>query len=379
LLVPRITPPLPTHRAEAVLLPLAATLGVGLWRLVYAAVFVQPAFQRRLLVLGAGWAGRALVQAIREAGNGARDLNRATGYMVLGFVDDDSGKAGTTVEGLPVLGTRSDLRRLVRELHPDELALAITNAGSLGGEFFQSILDCRESGLQLTTMANLYERISGRVPVQHAGRDLNVVMPLERPAGHRLYMGVRRAADILIGAFGCLVVALLCLPIWIANRFTSPGSVLYWQDRVGKGGRAFSLVKFRSMQMDAEKESGAVWAAANDQRITPAGRFLRRTRLDEFPQFWNVLKGEMSLVGPRPERPVFVARLSREIPFYRLRHAVKPGITGWAQVRHGYAASDEDSLVKLQYDLYYIKHKGPYLDILILMRTAGVMLGLKGR
>ncbi len=379
LLVPRVTPPLPTHRAEAFLLPLAAALGVAAWRLVYASVFVQPGFQRRIIILGAGWAGRVLMQAIREVGNGAADLNRATGYMVLGFVDDDVSIAGKVVEGAPVLGTRADLRRLVRELHPDELVLAITNVGSLSGDFFQAILDCRESGLQLTTMANLYERITGRVPVQHAGRDLNVVIPLDRPAAHRLYMSLRRAVDITAGVLGCLLVALLCLPLWIANRLTSPGPLLYWQDRVGMGGKIFSLVKFRSMCTDAEKESGAVWAAADDQRVTRLGRFLRRTRLDEFPQFWNVLKGDMALIGPRPERPEFVGRLSREIPFYRLRHAVKPGITGWAQVRHGYAASSQDSLVKLQYDLYYIKHKGPYLDILILMRTGGVMLGLKGR
>jgi lipopolysaccharide/colanic/teichoic acid biosynthesis glycosyltransferase len=148
---------------------------------------------------------------------------------------------------------------------------------------------------------------------------------------------------------------------------------------VGQGGRVFGVVKFRSMVVNAEEHTGVVWATENDGRVTPVGRLLRKTRLDESPQFWNVVKGDMGLIGPRPERPEFITQLAQQIPFYRVRHAVKPGITGWAQVKYRYGASVHDALVKLQYDLYYIKHQGFYLDLLILLKTVQVVLGLKGR
>jgi lipopolysaccharide/colanic/teichoic acid biosynthesis glycosyltransferase len=165
----------------------------------------------------------------------------------------------------------------------------------------------------------------------------------------------------------------------LANRIWCPGPLFYHQERVGKGGKRFSVVKFRSMVLDAEADSGAVWACDGDTRVTPVGRVLRRTRLDELPQMWNVLRGEMSLVGPRPERPEFVADLLRQVPFYQARHAVRPGVTGWAQVRYGYGSSVQDALVKLQYDLYYIKHQSLYLELSILVKTAAEMLRFRGR
>ena len=167
--------------------------------------------------------------------------------------------------------------------------------------------------------------------------------------------------------------------VWCANRLFSPGPLFYKQERVGMSGQVFVIYKLRSMVVDAEKGTGAVWADKNDSRITAVGRFIRLSRLDELPQFWNILKGDMSLVGPRPERAHFVARLNSEIPFYRVRHAVRPGLTGWAQVKYRYASSIEDSLAKLQLDLYYIKHQGLLLDAEILFQTIMVVLGLKGR
>jgi lipopolysaccharide/colanic/teichoic acid biosynthesis glycosyltransferase len=221
--------------------------------------------------------------------------------------------------------------------------------------------------------------LTGRVPVQHAGRTLDVVMPVGRPALFRLFLLGKRSVDILIGFVGCLFLVLAIPFVWLANRFASPGCLFFVQERVGQGGKTFRLVKFRSMVVDAEKGTGAVWAQVGDSRITPVGNILRKTRLDEVPQFWNVLRGEMSVVGPRPERPEFVNRLAEEIPFYRARHAVKPGITGWAQVKYRYGASQEDSLVKLEYDLYYIKHQGLFADLIILLKTLEVVLGFKGR
>jgi exopolysaccharide biosynthesis polyprenyl glycosylphosphotransferase len=346
---------------------------------------VQPAFHQRALVVGAGWSGRTLAQAIAETGDSASNGDsggnpyRGTGYRIIGFVDDNAENLGKEIEGSLVLGTHQDLVRLARELQPDELVVAITHAQTIHGGLFQAILDCRELGIQVTTMASLYERVTGRVPVEHAGRDLYVVLPLDRSAGDRLYLAVRRLFDIVVGAAGCILVALLSPVVWLAHQLTAPGDVFYRQERVGKGGQVFKVVKYRSMVMDAEKNTGAVWASHDDGRVTSVGRLLRKTRLDELPQFWNVLKGEMSLIGPRPERPEFIAQLAQEIPFYRVRHAVKPGITGWAQVKYRYGSSVNDSLLKLQYDLYYIKHKGPYLDLLILLKTVQVVLGLKGR
>lgn len=194
----------------------------------------------------------------------------------------------------------------------------------------------------------------------------------------RFYYGLKRLIDLGaagVGLFGLLVISPL---IWLVNLLTSPGDLLYVQDRVGQGNRIFRMVKFRSMIMNAEADTGPVWAQENDARITPIGHFLRKSRLDEMPQFWNVLKGEMSLVGPRPERPEFVESLVEEIPEFQSRHVVKPGITGWAQVNHRYVASVDDTLIKLQYDLYYIEHQGGRLDTEIVSKTVRVVLAMQG-
>lgn len=373
---PYVTPVLPNRRVEVLVLPLFATLGVAVWRSFYTRVFSQPAFNQCALVVGAGWAGRTLVRALDQM-NGVTTAN-GIGYQILGFIDDGV-EPGTKIENVPVLGDCKELVRLVKEMRPDELVIAITYTETIHDELFQAILDCREMGLSVTTMPLLHEQLTGQVPVEHAGRALYSILRLGQPAAHRPYKALRRLIDILASLVGCVVTAAIIPLVWIINRLASPGPVFYWQDRIGKGGRTFRLAKFRSMRLDAEKATGAVWASEDDPRITLGGRFLRKTRLDEFPQFWNVLKGEMSLIGPRPERPEFVDRLTREMPFYRVRHAVKPGITGWAQVKYRYGASVEDSKIKLQYDLYYIRHEGPFLDLHILLRTAMAVVGFKGR
>jgi lipopolysaccharide/colanic/teichoic acid biosynthesis glycosyltransferase len=234
-------------------------------------------------------------------------------------------------------------------------------------------------GIPITTAAMLYERLNGRVPVEQIGRALHVALPFDQSATQRFYLMLRRLFDVCASLVGCILLAMIIPLVWLANRFTSPGPLFYLQERVGKAGQTFWVIKFRSMIVDAEKYVGTVWASENDPRITPVGRLLRKIRLDEIPQFWNILKGEMSLIGPRPERPYFVNQLVQQYPFYRARHAVKPGLTGWAQVKYRYGASAEDSLMKLQYDLYYIKHQGASLDFEILLKTISVVLGFKGR
>jgi exopolysaccharide biosynthesis polyprenyl glycosylphosphotransferase len=279
-----------------------------------------------------------------------------------------------------VMGGTADLLRLARELAIDEVVLAITQRHTMSPAAFEAVLACREAGFHVTTMPALYERLLGRVPVEHVGRNLQAVLPIdEANAVDRLYWLVKRLADLVLSAVGLAVVVVLSPFVALGNGLFCRGPLFYRQARVGRGGRPFTVIKFRTMRPDAEQDTGAVWAQAGDGRVTPVGRWLRRTRLDELPQLLNVLRGEMSLIGPRPERPEFVEELARQIPFYRARHAAKPGLTGWAQVRFGYGNSVEDARMKLEYDLYYVRHASFYLDALIVLKTVGVVLQLQGK
>jgi exopolysaccharide biosynthesis polyprenyl glycosylphosphotransferase len=397
LMIPYVTPSLPTSRLEVLTFPVILLVSLAAWRIIYAKVLVAPHFQQQALIVGTGPVGRTLAHMIYTMGAGDGKSSESVGYHILGFVSADSATQADAIENLPFLGSYQDLVRLVRRLHPDELIIAdellvgmiASEAPSdqprrrrfdqAGSELFGAILECSEMGISITTAAMLYERLTGRVPVEYIGRALRAALPFDQSATQRLYMMLRRLFDIGVSLIGCLFLAMLIPLVWLTNRFTSPGPLFYFQERVGRGGQQFAVIKFRSMIVDAEKYVGTVWAAENDPRITPVGRLLRKVRLDEFPQFWNILKGEMSLIGPRPERPYFVSQLTQQFPVYRARHAVKPGLTGWAQVKYRYGASLEDSVMKLQYDLYYIKRQGIALDCEILLKTISVVLGLKGR
>ncbi|MFN2166912.1 MAG: sugar transferase, partial [Anaerolineae bacterium] len=376
-LIPALTPPL-QNRTPIYLFAVLAVLGITAWRLAYAQFFVQPWFKQRALVVGAGWAGRTLAQALQVAPNDANPY-RGTGYDLVGFVDDNPSYAGTIVEGIPVLGGRAVLEDMARALDVDEVILAITHRHAINEDLFDALLRCRETGIHVITMSEIYERLLGRVPVQHVGRDLYSVLPSGDSASYRLFGIAKRVVDV-VGALAGVAAVLVLVPfIALANALTGPGPVFYRQLRVGKAGRSFYVYKFRSMVPDAEAETGAVWATKNDARVTPVGKVVRRTRLDELPQFINILRGEMSLIGPRPERPEFVEELAKSIPFYRARHAVRPGITGWAQVQYRYGSSHDDARIKLEYDLYYVKHASLLLDLRIFLLTIPVMLQFKGQ
>jgi exopolysaccharide biosynthesis polyprenyl glycosylphosphotransferase len=378
LAIPYVTPQLLASRLSAFAFVVLTIVSVPIWRLIYAVVLSQPTFQQRLLIVGAGRAGAELARALActpRTGN----PYAGSGFRVVGFVDDDPGKADSSIEGVPVLGNRYDLLRLVDKHSVDIVVVAIAHAPRIQPELVQALLDCRERNVRLEPMTSLYERLTGKVPVEFAANDLYVVMPLTDSSMSRVFAAFKRMMDLFAAVFGLLVLAVIAPLIGLANALWSPGPLFFRQVRVGQGGRLFWLFKFRSMIPHAEAEHGAVWASQDDGRITPVGRVLRKTRLDELPQVLNVLKGEMSVVGPRPERPEFVAQLVKEVPFYQARHAVQPGLTGWAQVRYRYGSSVDDALVKLQYDLYYIRHQSFYLETSILVKTAAVMLGGKGR
>jgi len=362
-----LLPPWTLVRHVLVFFAAGAAVAMPAWRAAYGRALDRPEFRRRLLVAGAGEAGRALVAAVREHGSDAIDI--------AGFVDDSPGLAGVTAAGLPVVGDRRSLGDEVERLGVTDVAVAITSG--LTREMFEALMTLREKGVAITPMPLMYEELTGRVAVRHVGDHWAAALPL---GGGRVgfYPLVRRGLDIAVALVGGIAL-LGVLPVIAPAVWTSsPGPLLYSQVRVGEGGRRFRMYKLRTMYTGAEPD-GPVWASADDPRTTRIGRWLRRTRLDELPQVINILRGEMSVIGPRPERPEFVERLAAEIPFYRARLAVRPGLTGWAAVQQGYAASDQDALVKLEYDLYYIKNRSPMLDGLIVLRTLAAMLRLRGR
>lgn len=372
-LTPFVTPALQS-RSLLFIFGMVALLGICLWRGLYAQLFVQPRFEQRALVIGAGERGQALVEMLKATSNDANPF-RGTGYRIVGFVDDRVTKSGTEIEQIPVMRGVRNLASMVQSLDVDELILASGERDVLNREGFDSLLRCRELGLRIVTLPALYERLLARIPVDYVGsEDLPTVIPMREGAGDRLYRFAKRGIDIISALVGLLVVGLLTPVIALANLITSPGPLFYRQERVGQGGVIFNIIKFRTMVPNAEEITGAVWANERDDRITWMGRILRPTRLDELPQFINILKGEMSLIGPRPERPEIIEDLTQLLLFYRARHAVRPGITGWAQVEYRYGNCVEDAKTKLEYDLYYVKHTGPLLDLRIILQTIPIML-----
>lgn len=338
---------LPRHLI--VFFAVAAALLLALWRSAFAFALGAGPLARRVVVIGAGEGGGALLDVIRA--------HAPNYYHIVASFDS--------------LEQNAQAARTVSRGEMDEVI--VSAAADLDDEWLAALVAWREQGVQVVNLAAVYEELTGRVPVEHVGKTWSVLLPLEQDATRGLNGFIKRALDVLLASLALLVCAPFLPLLALAVRLDSRGAIFLRQTRVGQNGRVFTLHKFRSMYADAEA-GGAQWAEPNDPRVTRVGKFLRRFKLDELPQLWNVLRGEMSLVGPRPERPEMVNHLQREIPFYRLRHVVRPGMTGWAAIRFRYGRSVDDALVKLQYDLYYIKHQSPLLDALILVRTLGAVL-----
>ncbi len=352
-----------------IVLPIFLPLSLGFllaWRSLYLLVFRMPTFKRRILIVGAGWAGSVIARELQH-------LNWE--YGLLGFIDDDPTKQAQQIEGAPVLGTRADLLGIINDHGAQELVLSITH--EIHDQLFEALIEAQENGIEVTPMATLYENLTGRVPVEHINHHWYTGLPIV-PKHGPLYAFSKRATDLIVGMLGLIVTGVVLPFMALAIRLDSSGPIFYHQERVGHHGRVFKLVKFRSMFTNAEADGKAVWAVDKDVRVTRVGRLLRLTRMDELPQFLNVLRGDLSLVGPRPERPAFVEELQKHIPFYRSRLMVKPGLTGWAQVKYRYGNTIEDALVKLQYDLYYIGHQSILLDLVITLKTLWVVVFCKG-
>ena len=346
-----------------------AFAAVATARVIYSTLLTHPRFRRRVAIVGAAASARAAVDLLR---------NETLDYDLVGAVTPDAPNGFSNGHGpadVQVLGRYSDLARVVRQHRVSEVILA--EEDGIGADLGPGVLELYQAGIEVRHINELYEEITGKIAVSHVGANWLSFLP-RRAGGGRTYGLVRRVIDVVIAGTLLLALAPLMALIALVIKVEGRGPVIYRQERVGRLGRHFMMLKFRTMVVDAEN-GAALWAARRDPRRTRVGTVLRPTRLDELPQLWNVFVGEMSLVGPRPERPAFIEVLERAIPHYRARLLVPPGITGWAQVRFPYAGSIDDSLAKLQYDLYYVKYRSPYLDLVIALKTLGVLARASGR
>jgi sugar transferase (PEP-CTERM system associated) len=349
----------------AIVLVIALVIG---WRVAFEWVSRQVGPRERLLLVGTS---NASVSLARELFQRRHEL----GVEIVGFVDPDPSKVGASLLNPGVLGTIEDIPSIARARAVDRVVVSLADAR--GRLPMDKLLEMKLDGVSFDHLASVYEEYTGKIAVENLRPSWLIFSPGFRKS--RLLSSAKRALDLVAAVSGLVLTFPVMALVALAVKLTSKGPVFYHQRRVGQHGRVFVVHKFRSMREDAEAATGPVWASkAGDARVTPIGRFLRRARLDELPQLWNVLKGDMSFVGPRPERPEFVAELTREIPFYGQRHIVRPGLTGWAQVRYTYGASTEDALQKLQFDLFYIKNLSIALDVFIILETIKTVVLRRG-
>ncbi|KPL05932.1 hypothetical protein AMJ86_10370 [bacterium SM23_57] len=340
-----------------------------LWRYVYIRVFTKTEFLRRVLIIGAGKAGQTILDILNEI--------TPTPFNLIGLIDDDPEKLNMIVNGYPVIASSDQLFEILEKEQVSEIIVAIS--GEMKGSTFQTLLDVQESGVTITRMPVAYEQLLHRVPIKVLEADWILRSFVDQFRTDRFFAFTKRLMDIIGGLLGVLFLVVILPIVGLAIILDDGLPLFYTQTRLGRGGQPFNIIKFRTMRKDAEASGRPLLAKEDDERATRAGRILRKTHIDEIPQFINVLRGEMSVVGPRSERPSLVDHYHRRIPFYRARLLVKPGATGWAQVNFGYAGNIEDTIVKLEYDLYYIKHRSILLDILTILRTPGTMFGMRGQ
>jgi sugar transferase (PEP-CTERM system associated) len=343
-----------------------ALLGILLSRALFLSWARTGALKARALVIGTGSRAAHIESLLAKRGP-------ASNVQVIGYLP--MGGSHHFVDHARILDTEEPLPELAARLQISEIILAVRDRRG-GGLPVQELLKCKLLGIRILELSSFFERENGHLQLD----SMNASWMILAEGFHQGIVRdtVKRLFDLLVSA----AMLAVCLPIMALTalliKLESPGPVLYRQERVGQGCRTFTILKFRSMCVDAEKDGKPRWARQNDSRVTLTGRFIRRTRIDELPQIFNVFFGDMSFVGPRPERPYFVQDLTQKIPYYGVRHTVKPGITGWAQVRYAYGATDEDAMHKLQYDLYYVKNHSLFLDLMILFQTAQVVLWGKG-
>jgi sugar transferase (PEP-CTERM system associated) len=344
---------------------IAALAGSGLIRLAFHLWGDHSLFRPRVLVLGTGSRVARLAEASKDNKN----------HRIVGYVERQATTYHVPAASVLALAPGQSIQSLVEQHKVDQIVVAVRDRRD-GGKLVRELLECRLKGVAVTELSTFFEREYRQILLDSLNPSWMVL-----GEGFRIDLvrtAVKRLFDLAVSGLLLILALPVMLLTALAIYLESGGPVFYRQERVGEGGKEFSIYKFRSMYNDAEGDGKPRWASANDDRTTKVGRLIRKLRIDELPQIINVFKGEMSFVGPRPERPYFVEQLKGEIPFYTLRHTVKPGITGWAQVRYPYGASLDDALEKLQYDLYYVKNHTLFLDLVILFSTVEVVLWGKG-
>jgi len=369
LLTPVLSPYLPVERMQIVYLYLTIIVSILLWRVIYINLIESPRFYKRVLLVGEVSNIDGLIRALDTS-----DPN----YRIIGFINSEI----TTPESVKFNGLKEfegqDFLKIIDSERISEVLVASFNSEAIKPEVYHDLMLLLERGFKIRDYTQVYEELLQKVPIQFVGKDFYKYFLFSRSNENKLYMFFHRAFDVSFSIIGLLIGMILIPFVLIGNLIGNKGPLFYFQERVGRNSKSFMIIKLRTMVVNAEKD-GVKWAKKNDSRITKFGMFLRRSRLDEIPQFLNVLKGDMSIIGPRPERPFFVNELSRIIPFYQTRHIIKPGLTGWAQVSTRYGSSIDDSLTKLQYDFYYIKHRSIFLDFSIIMKTLSTILYYRGQ
>jgi exopolysaccharide biosynthesis polyprenyl glycosylphosphotransferase len=363
---PIITPELPQNRLQIVYLFVPMTLAIIIWRFVYIHFIFSPQFFKKVLLIGPKETVESLVAIIGEK---ARD-NYIVGYISSDSIEDRS------IERFDL--SYENLLYLVKKHNVTEVVVKHFEDSVESEKMKLQLIGLFEQGYIITSAENFKENITNRIPESRLNEEFYNHLSRGLIQQNRFYLFFRRMMDLIISFIGILILGLIIIPIVsICNIFGNRGKLLFYQKRVGKNGKIFRIIKLRTMIENAEK-NGAVWAHKHDSRITKFGKFLRKTRIDEFPQFINILKGDMSLIGPRPERPEFVEELSKDYIFYTTRHVIKPGLSGWAQVEYPYASTKEEQFIKLRYDLYYIKEQNLFMDFKIFIKTISTVLFYRG-
>ncbi|MFB9052836.1 sugar transferase [Formosa undariae] len=367
LLTPLFTPFLPDKRIQIFFFFLGILGGLLVWRAIYITLISSPRFYKNVLLIGEPTHIDEIVSSFRDV-----DPN----YKIVGFINCEPDN--TVLPKLVKAYKAADLKNIIEENNVTEVIVATYNSELITTDLYQDLMDLLHQGFAIKEYAQAFEEMTYRIPVHYLGKDFYRYFPFNRNNQNKLYLFQRWILDMVFAFIGCFTGVLVLPFVLLGNLIGNRGPLFYSQQRVGEHGKLFSIIKFRTMVVDAEKH-GAVWASKNDARVTTFGRFLRRSRLDEIPQCLNILKGDMSLIGPRPERPKFVKELAAVIPFYEARHMIKPGITGWAQVKVRYGDSVEDSLMKLQYDLFYIKRRSFFLDLNVIVKTISTVIFFRGQ
>lgn len=368
LLTPIYTPVLPSNRLQILFFFLAVVGSLFIWRMLYVKFFASSRFLKKVILI-------CDCEQLEELVTGLEKSDPH--YKVMGYINSDSGNTNPYEDFVPNISIDA-LEDFVHHHSVSEVVIASQKTDGITVGLYNQLIHLLESGFIIREYTQVYESIAQRIPVQYVARDFYRYFPFSRSNQNHLYLLFVRIFEIVVSLAG-LAIGMALIPfILIGNLIGNRGGLFYTQKRVGKNGEVFRILKFRTMVKNAEKD-GAVFTTTNDSRVTAFGKFLRKTRIDEFPQFFNILKGDMAVIGPRPERPVFVQAIADKMPFYETRHVIKPGLTGWAQVNYAYGETIDDSLIKLQYDLYYIKHRSFFLDINIIIKTFSTVLFYRGQ